>query len=209
MAIQLVDLGYLANDGSGDDLRTAFEKINANFQEVSGDNLTGLNLGVNGSSIFVNRVEDNLRFRKLLAGTNISLQETDNNIIVNSTTPTTNFVITTDAGSIVVNNNVSVSIRGENGIEVTGNENQKRITISLNDITNDLNLRGNGLVNVSSINGLSFEQTVGRYSGYDFGENFNSYPVSILDFVINTVGVEMGTFGVPSPYGALDFGELT
>lgn len=35
MAIQTINLGNYANDGTGDDLRTAFEKVNANFVEVS------------------------------------------------------------------------------------------------------------------------------------------------------------------------------
>ena len=34
MPIQTINLGNYANDGTGDDLRTAFEKINANFNEL-------------------------------------------------------------------------------------------------------------------------------------------------------------------------------
>ncbi len=36
MAIQLIDIGSYANDGTGDDLRTAFFKINSNFQNLIG-----------------------------------------------------------------------------------------------------------------------------------------------------------------------------
>lgn len=31
MTAQVIDVGIEANDGNGDDLRTAFEKVNANF----------------------------------------------------------------------------------------------------------------------------------------------------------------------------------
>ena len=32
MAIQTINVGAIANDGSGDDLREAFIKVNLNFQ---------------------------------------------------------------------------------------------------------------------------------------------------------------------------------
>jgi hypothetical protein len=34
MAIQIINIGQSANDRKGDSLRTAFAKINANFQEL-------------------------------------------------------------------------------------------------------------------------------------------------------------------------------
>lgn len=34
MAVDLVELGTFPNDGTGDDLRTAFEKVNANFSYI-------------------------------------------------------------------------------------------------------------------------------------------------------------------------------
>jgi hypothetical protein len=34
MAKQVINIGIVANDGTGDPLRTAFDKINDNFDEV-------------------------------------------------------------------------------------------------------------------------------------------------------------------------------
>ena len=34
MAIQTVNIGTIANDGTGDDLREAFVKVNNNFSEL-------------------------------------------------------------------------------------------------------------------------------------------------------------------------------
>ena len=34
MAIQTINVGTLANDGTGDDLREAFVKVNSNFSEL-------------------------------------------------------------------------------------------------------------------------------------------------------------------------------
>lgn len=48
MAIQTINLGTYANDGTGDDLRTAFQKVNANFTELGASDVRGgVNLGSN------------------------------------------------------------------------------------------------------------------------------------------------------------------
>jgi hypothetical protein len=44
MAIQTINLGTYANDGTGDDLRTAFEKVQANFVEIY-SSLNGARVG--------------------------------------------------------------------------------------------------------------------------------------------------------------------
>ena len=53
MAQQLINLGTLPNDGSGDPLRLAFEKINNNFTQIySGDVTVVSTAGVEGSIQF-------------------------------------------------------------------------------------------------------------------------------------------------------------
>jgi len=44
MAKQTVNIGTTANDGTGDPLRTAFTKLNQNFDEVYGNNFVTTNL---------------------------------------------------------------------------------------------------------------------------------------------------------------------
>lgn len=44
MAIQTINLGNYANDGTGDDLRTAFEKVNTNLVELF-SSVYGANVG--------------------------------------------------------------------------------------------------------------------------------------------------------------------
>ena len=55
MARQVINIGTTANDGTGDPLRTAFDKINDNFVELYGAdndlNTLDANLDVNGNSI--------------------------------------------------------------------------------------------------------------------------------------------------------------
>lgn len=51
MAKQTVNLGSSANDGTGDPLRTAFDKINDNFTELYSAGAAGTNLDLTGNSI--------------------------------------------------------------------------------------------------------------------------------------------------------------
>lgn len=85
MAIQLVNLGNTANDGTGDDLREAFVKVNNNFNELDlrdDEQTTVANLGATGEGLYKEKVNYELRFKKIVAGTGIALTATDNNITI-------------------------------------------------------------------------------------------------------------------------------
>jgi hypothetical protein len=85
MTIQTIDVGGYANDGTGDDLRTAFEKVNANFATLGTDGPVqdGENLGA-GVAIFAQRnaTDPNLEFK--------TLTSTDSSVEITSTTTTVN-----------------------------------------------------------------------------------------------------------------------
>jgi hypothetical protein len=83
MAIQTINIGGYANDGTGDDLRTAFEKVNENFTQLSGTvNIVGsTNLGV-GAGLYAQKNLANLEFK--------SITSTDNSITITSTATTVN-----------------------------------------------------------------------------------------------------------------------
>lgn len=65
LEINLVNLGLYPNDGSGDDLRTAFEKSNANFK-LLGETvvLSAANLG-SGAPVWADLFENKFRFRSI------------------------------------------------------------------------------------------------------------------------------------------------
>ena len=83
MAIQTINLGSYANDGTGDDLRTAFEKVNANFTALTGTvNIVGsTNLGV-GTGLYSGKNNANLEFK--------TLTSTDNSITITANATTVN-----------------------------------------------------------------------------------------------------------------------
>jgi hypothetical protein len=66
MTIQTINLGNYANDGTGDDLRVAFDKVNKNFAALntSAAVVNGYNLGP-GIGIFANKNLVNLEFKTL------------------------------------------------------------------------------------------------------------------------------------------------
>ena len=87
MAIQLINIGNIANDGTGDDLREAFIKTNANFEELDlrdDEKTTATNLGDSGQGLFVQRLNYDLQFKKIVGGAGLTLSATDNNITISN-----------------------------------------------------------------------------------------------------------------------------
>jgi hypothetical protein len=107
MSIQTINIGNLVNDGLGDDLRTAFRKVNENFSELSTAlTVTASNIGGTGQGIFKQKTGPNLEFKNLVSGTKITLDGGDDFVRINSTQPDAFTSITTNDGSIIANNNV-------------------------------------------------------------------------------------------------------
>ena len=88
MAIQTINIGTIANDGTGDDLREAFIKVNNNFSELASrdsENTTAANLGSAGEGVFAQISSQELQFKKIRAGTAVTLVSDPNSITINST----------------------------------------------------------------------------------------------------------------------------
>jgi hypothetical protein len=156
MAIQTVNLGTYANDGTGDDLRTAFTKVNSNFAEL--DTLTivgGTNLG-SGSPVFASVVADagtgnKLSFRSISAGTNIAVSNDSNTISITTTGTITANLTGNVTGNVTGNltGNVTGNVTGN----LTGN-----VTGQVSDITN------HGLAALSNVSDLT--PTEGQFLRY-------------------------------------------
>ncbi len=82
MPIQTINLGNYANDGTGDDLRTAFEKVNSNFNLLDGRDVTaGSNLG-SGTAVFKQKTGTTFEFKTLVQGSNITLTSDGNTVTI-------------------------------------------------------------------------------------------------------------------------------
>jgi hypothetical protein len=93
MAIQTIEIGGYANDGTGDDLRTAFEKVNSNFAELNGTIAiqTATTLGSptgNEAGIFAQKNGSTLEFKKLTS--------TDGSVVLTPSSTAVNLHVVTD-----------------------------------------------------------------------------------------------------------------
>ena len=91
MPISNINIGTIANDGTGDDLREAFIKVNNNFTELaarSPESTTVTNRLTDTSTVkglFYQKQGVDLQFKVLQAGTNVSLTSDNDKIVVNAT----------------------------------------------------------------------------------------------------------------------------
>ena len=124
MALVPINVGLLVNDGTGDDLRTAFIKINQNFEEIEfagGQANTISNIGT-GVGLYKEKIGVDLRIKSLKAGSGISItgnptelliENTRNSIVtVNANTGSLNVASPTQTLSIVGGTGITTSITG-------------------------------------------------------------------------------------------------
>jgi uncharacterized protein with beta-barrel porin domain len=113
MSIQTINIGNQVNDGLGDDLRTAFQKVNANFSNLSAQlTITAVNLGATGTGVFKEKIGAELQFKKLVSGTKMFLDDTGDTIVVNSTAPDAFVRIDTDSGNVQANAYQNITFSG-------------------------------------------------------------------------------------------------
>ena len=113
MTIQTINIGNVVNDGLGDDLRSAFQKVNANFTDLGTQlTITASNVGATGVGVFKEKVGADLRFKKLLSGTKMLLDENTDTITVNNTAPDAFIRIDTDAGVMLASTHQLITMAG-------------------------------------------------------------------------------------------------
>lgn len=117
MTIQKVNIGNIVNDGLGDDLPTAFRKVNDNFSYIEQNyTISGANLAGNrGFRVYRDTVSSQLRFRNLVPGRRMAFEETSDAIIISSTQEDSFIQIATDNGTVVANSTPYLTIKGQSG----------------------------------------------------------------------------------------------
>ena len=129
LQVNLVNLGSYPNDGAGDDLRSAFEKTNQNFQSISANVvLNAANLG-SGIPLFLDKNGNTLRFRSLSsANANMSISFDSNSITLNVIDSINSLLEDPNprlAGTLILNGN---DIEGFGNIDITGDITADTIT---------------------------------------------------------------------------------
>lgn len=221
MAIQTINVGNIANDGTGDDLREAFIKVNQNFSDLDGriqnTVIEAANIGTAGEGVYYDTVDNTLQFKKIVAGSNVTVTSNPTSVIVSSSGGMNNFLVLTDNGSITVSGSTALGIEG--GEVISTRVSGSTVFIDLNDsgilardtapsLSQNLNANDKNIANVDAINANSFigpltglvygvdVRTLNEYFDqyWDFGE-IVSWPTSyntIIDYIVAQTDVDCG-----------------
>ena len=183
MALQTINLGNYANDGTGDDLRTAFEKVNANFADLSSTITisTAANVG-DGIGLFYRKNLAELEFKSLTSSDNsVSITPELTSVDLKSVTILENDTTPMLGGDLGLNGHTIKEINGGAieakiyGISVPLLEQLMATLIASNNLTVDMG---------------SFSNAIGSNNG------------------VGGYQLEMGTFTDPYNNNHLDFGTL-
>ncbi len=191
MTIQTINIGNVVNDGLGDDLRTAFLKVNANFATLDAElSVTGKNVpeAVNGEGIFKQKNGLDLEFKKLVAGNNkILLSSTTDTVVISNNTP--------DAFTKIVTEN-GIASAVPSGTNVSAN------TV--------LTMQGGNNLRVSSVNNVITIDTdlpvTNILTNVDFGPLSNDYE-SVVQFNLSSSNIDFGSIPIPGRI-SIDFGTV-
>jgi hypothetical protein len=214
MAVQLINIGNVANDGTGDDLREAMIKINNNFEELDlrdDEQTSASNLGDVGEGLFLRRNVYDLEFKKISAGANVTLTADDNKIVIS--TPdigVTDVTITADTGNVVLDDSAALTISG--GTDISTSIADGVLTVAYTGITDlvsdttpqlsaDLDAQSNNLLNVGTIStsGVTGPLT-GNVTGNVTGDVTGNLTGLVHGIDIRTIaGDDQAEFGAINP----------
>jgi len=165
MAQQTLNIGSTANDGTGDTLRVAMDKVNDNFNEIYASPLFNEDITISGNEIRANRSNDDLVFAPSGTGSILfpGIRINDNNIEAVRSNDDIN-IVPSGTGSVTIG---AISIKDN--------------TISTNATNADLELSpsGSGIVTAPEI-------TVD--SNINIKDNEIKTTVSNSDLVLNASG---------------------
>jgi hypothetical protein len=226
MAIQLINIGFNANDGTGDDLREAFIKVNQNFEELDlrdDERTTAVNLGTAGEGVFAQDNNYQLEFKRLVAGKDIVLTSNPQRILIEANGGLKRLLVQSNSGSIILEEVADISLLGGENIntsivdgivtiDYTGptslvDDEFPTLGAQLNANGKDINfvatLAANNVVSnvVGNLTGLVHNidiRDINQYFNnyFDFGEISKTIN-SIIDWMLVETVVDMGTIGNP------------
>jgi hypothetical protein len=226
MAVQLINIGNIANDGTGDDLREAMLKINANFEEIDlrDDEQTSVSNVGTGAGIFKQKLNYDLQLKSLTAGANVTLTEGTDTILVDVDAGIQSISVSADTGGWnVPDSNADLTFTGGN--KITTNVLNGTVTLNYNgweslvedttpQLGGTLDANQNSISNASTIaatllTGLHIGNTVGNVHDIDirdinqYFQNYWDFGVlgaaydSAITWIIDSADVDNGTFQNP------------
>ena len=233
MAITQINVGNIANDGTGDDLRQAFVKVNNNFTELDArvvpqNNAENLGTGV---GVYYTKENNVLNFRSLIAGDNMSLSADGTSITI---TNNGTIAVRTDGDTLTLSGaGRSFGINGGQNINTSLVGNNITVSVDTTDLVfqdsapalgGDLNAANRNITNVNvltattisgtaivgpltgTVNGINVEDLDRVVNGSDYGV-LSDNRTSSIQLLFQATVIDYGTVTSPSSlisdYGAI------
>lgn len=195
--INTINIGNVVNDGLGDDLRTAFQKVNANFNALNNElTVTVGTDGATGINIFKEKVGSELKFKTLTSGTKIFLDDAGDTIVVNSTAADAFTRFVTDSGEVRASAFTELTIGGKH-------------------VPNNVNGEGGSTTRIKDIEVTALGSTISIatrlpvtdiLTTYDFGPITGTF-TNAIQLAYANANIDFGTINLPSTI-TLDLGSI-
>lgn len=206
MALKIINVGSFVNDGTGDDLRTAFTKVNENFDELElqqGQNNTISNVGT-GIGIYKEKIGVNLRLKSLKSGNGINIVASENEITISNTGNSVG-TITANTGSLVTTSpSQNINILGNGFITTSVAGNTLTISGSGFGLINDPSpvMSGNLDLNTYTLGGVGNISVVGTINGTTINSNNHTGNLNGTVYGIDVRSIYQDVY-------IIDFGKIT
>lgn len=231
MTVSTINIGNIANDGTGDDLREAFIKVNNNFLELDARNpeqTTASNAfadSVSTAGVFAGKDGFNLKFKNITSGSpnTITITKDDNQIFISSTgivsiqytadSGVINPVTATDLFKFAGTGGTTASLGVNNNIKQLTidsrlfNESNPQLSGNLN--ANNHNIVGINTLQVGNIDALIKGQDITDLDsliGFNFG-TLNAGITNWIEYFESLNPINLGTFTAPASL-SIDLGTL-
>jgi hypothetical protein len=212
MNISLIDIGNIANDGTGDDLRTAFEKVNENFVELETSidaSTVAANVG-DGLGLYKQKTVNTLEFKSLGVGEFLSITAVGNKIVVDTAFTDKNI----NVGSLTASGNIEGNIitasmfSGTLGGNVMGRVYPQApdYIIGAGNIIGVQPDPGQANYRPARVDGIAVKELDRTINTFDFGTIDNVY-TSAFAYLLDQIGLDAGTILSPSNL-SIDAGTL-
>jgi hypothetical protein len=209
MALQIINVGLIANDGTGDDLREAFIKINQNFDDLDlrTESTTAQNAATGAAfGTFKEQVNNQLFFRDiapdpLFPGTMaVRVSDDGNTLFLRSAQATIRF--TDGTNTLASSVEQVVTFTGTESSRITIDDFTRTVTVDSQisretapTLNAPLDANNYNIDGVAAINGITADQ-LDRAFSFNFG-SITNIRTSIIDWIVNSTDIDFGTINSP------------
>jgi len=180
-------------------------------------------LGSLGQGIFASKNENDLQFKKIVAGTNITLAASSDAITINALGGLQSLTVSADSGNVSLVDGDSLTVTGGSLVSTTLDTGTNTLTIDAQtdlasdatpQLSADLDAQGNNITNAGTITGslqglvygVDIRDIDDAFSNLDFGETIPNI-TNWIDYLIVTTDVDLGSLNSPALFD-IDLGSF-